>query len=89
MCPLCFPGAVTPLWQLAQFETIAEWSKRAPSQRRVPWQSPQLLELWIWLADLLEAVRPTWQLAQFSLTTPGSIRAGSQNLVVWQSLQPL
>jgi hypothetical protein len=55
---LFLPVAVVPLWQLAQLPVTLLWSKRAPDQLLVVWQSSQLLPLAMWLTDLPSAVMP-------------------------------
>ena len=62
------PVAREPLWQLPHEPVMLLWSTRADVQLVVEWQSSQVLELAMWVADLPVAVVPLWQLEQVPMT---------------------
>lgn len=65
------PGAVVPLWQLAQLPVTAEWSTRVTGDQALTrWQLAQAAVLWICRADFPVALRPLWQPAQLLPALP-------------------
>jgi len=68
MCVGDLPGAVVPLWQLAQVPVTAEWSKWAGLQAVVPWQLAQSAVVARWVGGLPVEVVPLWQVEQEPVT---------------------
>ena len=55
---LGLPGAVLPLWQVAQADVMPPWSIDAGTQPLVVWQSSQVVGAGTWLLGLPGAVLP-------------------------------
>lgn len=82
MWPLPLPGAVEPLWQLAQVPVTAAWlTLVAGDHAATAWQLSQLVVVVMCEGDRPIALVPLWQLAQLALTLAWLKLAGDQAVV--------
>ncbi len=64
------PVALTPSWQLEQFEVMPVCVKFAGTHASVEWQLPHSWVVGMWFVPLPVAVEPLWQVEQMPETWP-------------------